>query len=46
MFGDVFGFKKNFSFQTTIGPPPAPVVLYIFPIAAKHWFPSDHTGPE
>jgi hypothetical protein len=38
-------FKKNFSFQTTVGPPPS-AVLYIFPIVAKHWFSSNHTGPK
>jgi len=26
--------------------PLAPMVFYIFPIAVKHRFPSDHTGPE
>jgi hypothetical protein len=29
-----------------VTPPPAPTVLYIFPIVAKHQFPSDHIGPE
>ncbi len=40
-------FKKNKNFQIIVGaPPPLQTVLYIFPIAAKHRFPSDHTGPE
>jgi hypothetical protein len=51
--GNVLSFPtwRNGPFQeiTDIPPPPprpAPAVLYIFPIVAKHRFPSDHTGPE
>jgi hypothetical protein len=33
-------------FNNVWSPPPAPAVLYIFPIAAKHRFPLDHTRPE
>jgi len=32
--------------STMFGPPPPPRFLYIVPIAAKHWFLSDHTGWE
>jgi len=47
MFGWCFWFfKKTFLLKQPLVPPPASAVLYIFPIAAKHRFPLDHTGPE
>jgi len=33
-------------FDSGISKEMEPAVLYICPIAAKHWFPSDHNGPE
>ncbi len=42
---DVFGFLKKLFFSNNRWSPP-PAVLYIFPIAAKHRFPSNHIGPE